>query len=71
MPNLILFKDSHNVAANKLTDEVIEGIVQHFAKALQVSGHKRNAFTDLLGKIGSSVATLFQPAVESGKNVRL
>lgn len=61
----------HHASVNELTEELVDGIVQHFEKAFAITGHKRSAVTDLLGKVGTSVASFFQPGLESGKSVSI
>jgi len=53
-----------------LLRELVEGVEEHFGKALHhVPAHKRNAFTDLLGNVGQSVAAFFQPHIDGLKQV--
>ena len=62
--------DAHHATLNNLLRELVEGVEEHFGKALHhVPTHKRNAFTDLLDQVGPSVAAIFQPYIEGLKQV--
>jgi hypothetical protein len=50
--------------------ELVEGIEEHFGKALHhVPAYKRNAFTDLHGNVGQRVAAFVQPHIDGLKRV--
>jgi len=62
--------DAHHATLNNLLRELVEGVEEHFGKALHhIPAHKRNAFTGLLGHVGQSVAALFQPHLDGLKQV--
>jgi hypothetical protein len=65
-----LRKDAHHAALNNLLRELVEGVEEHFGKALHhIPAHKRNAFSDLLHNVGQSVAAFFHPQVDGLKQV--
>jgi hypothetical protein len=35
--------DMHHASVNQLTEKLVDGVVQHFEKALTITGNKRSA----------------------------
>ena len=67
---IYFWTDAHHATLNNLLRELVEGIEEHFGKALHhVPAYKRNAFTDLHGNVGQRVAAFVQPHIDGLKRV--
>lgn len=60
---------AHNGLVSKLGGDLVDGLVKKIEVAIHSMTHKRNGFTDALTSVGHSLASFFQPHLQTLQNV--